>query len=173
MPGAYYKRMYGEHPNPHLYELIDQTADHFHWDTKEAWSDIRKAGASPTTAEAGGGHAHSGLMFYLGDNWPVEYRDAMFTINFHGRRLNSDRLERRGAGYVGRHAPDFMTMEDPWFRGLDLPAGRTAAFRLGLFDIGSAADRDGIHRPSGGYESPMASRVIARGRSRQVDDNIW
>jgi len=150
VPGAFYKRMYGEHPNAHLYELIDQTADHYHWDTKEVWSDIRKAGASPSTAQAGGGHAHSGLMFYLGDNWPAAYRDALFTINFHGRRLNSDRLERRGAGYVGRHAPDFMTMDDPWFRGIDLLGGPDGGvFVSDWSDLGECHDQDGIHRSSG------------------------
>ncbi|MBI3875516.1 MAG: hypothetical protein HY300_06065 [Verrucomicrobia bacterium] len=31
MPGAYYKRMFGEHFNPHLYELMDSCSDHLHW----------------------------------------------------------------------------------------------------------------------------------------------
>ena len=58
IPGAYYRRMYGEHFNPNVYRVIEQTADHFHWDTKERWSDIRKLGVTNTTDEAGGGHAH-------------------------------------------------------------------------------------------------------------------
>ena len=33
VPGAHYERMYGEDFNPHLYTLMSQTADHFHWDT--------------------------------------------------------------------------------------------------------------------------------------------
>ena len=55
IPGAFYKKMYGEHPNPYLYELIDQTADHFHWDTREVWSDVRKIGVTSTSSERGGG----------------------------------------------------------------------------------------------------------------------
>ena len=31
--GAHFKRMHGEDPYPHVYELIDQHADHYHWDT--------------------------------------------------------------------------------------------------------------------------------------------
>src|SRR6185436_3086989 len=119
VPGAYYKRMYGEHPNPYLYELIDQTADHVHWDKKETWEEIRR-GVTDATLKAGGGHAHSGLMIYLGDNWPDEYRNSVFAINYHGRRLNQDRLERRSAGYTAHHGPDFATFGDPWFRGVEL-----------------------------------------------------
>jgi len=110
VPGAHYRRMYGADFNPFLYQLIEQTADHFHWDTGESWSDIRKLGVSPTTDKAGGGHAHSGLMIYLGGNWPDEYRNSVFTVNLHGHRLNNDRLERHGAGYVGKHAPDFFKL---------------------------------------------------------------
>lgn len=150
VPGAYYKRMYGEHFNPRLYELIDQTADHFHWDTREIWHDIRKLGVTPTTSEAGGGHAHSGLMIYLGDNWPASYRNSVFAVNYHGKRLNQDRLERRGAGYVGKHAPDFLRSEDPWFRGIDLLYGPDGGvFVADWSDIGECHDHDGIHRTSG------------------------
>ena len=150
VPGAYFKRMFGEHENPNLYELIDQTADHFHWDTREVWHDIRKLGVTPTTSQAGGGHAHSGLMIYLGDNWPSRYRDSVFAVNYHGKRLNQDRLERRGAGYVGRHGPDLMQSSDPWFRGIDLLYGPDGGvFVADWSDIGECHDHEGIHRTSG------------------------
>lgn len=150
VPGAYYKRMFGEHENPHLYELIDQTADHFHWDTREIWHDIRKLGVTPTTSQAGGGHAHSGLMIYLGDNWPASYRNSVFAVNYHGKRLNHDRIERRGAGYVGKHAPDLMHSSDPWFRGIDLVYGPDGGvFVADWSDIGECHDHEGIHRTSG------------------------
>ena len=42
-------------------------------------------------------------MFYLGDNWPAQYRDQIFMFNLHGHRVNEDLLERSGSGYVGRH----------------------------------------------------------------------
>lgn len=148
-PGAYFKRMYGEPFNPHIYELIDQTADHVHWDTREAWNDINK-GTSASTSAAGGGHAHTGLMMYLGDNWPAEYRNQMFTLNFHGKRINRDVLARSGAGYVGRHAPDFMSIDDPWFRGIELLYGPDGGVYVADWsDIGECHDHEGIHRGSG------------------------
>jgi putative membrane-bound dehydrogenase-like protein len=150
VPGAHYRRMYGSDFNPHLYQLIEQTADHFHWDTGEAWSDIRKIGVSPTTSEAGGGHAHSGLMIYLGGNWPDEYRNTMFTVNLHGHRLNNDRLEREGAGYVGRHAADLFHVGDPWFRAVDLLYGPDGGvFVADWTDVGECHENDGVHRTSG------------------------
>jgi putative membrane-bound dehydrogenase-like protein len=150
IPGAFYKRMYGAHPRPHLYELIDQTADHFHWDTREAWSKIREIGVSPTTSQAGGGHAHCGMMIYLGDSWPEQYRNSMFTVNFHGKRLNNDTIERQGASYTAHHAPDLLSVGDPWFRGIDLfygPAGEV--YLSDWSDTGECHDSDAIHRTSG------------------------
>ncbi len=150
LPGAHYRRMYGEDDNPHTYRLIEQTADHFHWDTAESWHDIRQIGVSPTTDQAGGGHAHSGLMIYQGENWPERYRGTLFTINFHGRRLNNDTLARQGAGYVARHAADFMKTSDPWFRGIDLITGADGGVYVADWsDIGECHDNDGIHRTSG------------------------
>ncbi len=151
LPGAHYQRMYGEDFNPYLYRLMPQTADHVHWDTSaESWDDIRALGVTPTTDRAGGGHAHSGLMFYLGDNWPDAFRDAVFTINLHGRRLNQDRLKRQGAGYVGVHAADLLKTDDPWFRAVDLIYGNDGGVYIADWsDIGECHENDGVHRSSG------------------------
>src|SRR4051812_38172379 len=73
IPGAHYKRMYGEDFDSHVYQLIDQHADHYHWDTGSSWQKSR--GTEGKAGDLGGGHAHSGLMIYLGDNWPERYRD--------------------------------------------------------------------------------------------------
>ena len=121
VPGARYQRMYGNHFDKHLYELIQQTADHYHFDVgKEKWSDLKKTGMTSGTDAAGGGHAHTGMMIYLGDNWPAEYRGNVFTLNLHGLRMNQESLHRQGAGYVGKHAADFMSTSDKWFRGIEL-----------------------------------------------------
>src|SRR5205823_3082114 len=111
IPGAYYKRMYGEHLAPYRYGLIDQAANHFHWDIGKTWHDPSNAGSGADTL--GGGHAHSGLMIYQGDNWPPVWRNRLFTLNFHGRRINQERLEPDGSGVVGRHEPDFVKFADP------------------------------------------------------------
>lgn len=151
IPGAYYRRMFGSHLNPYVYEIIEQTADHFHWDTgAEKWSDLRDKPMSSKTDALGGGHAHVGGMIYLGDNWPAPYRDQIFTCNLHGNRINCDRIERLGCGYVGRHQPDFLFAQDRWFRGIDLMYGPDGGvFVLDWSDAGECHDNDGVHRSSG------------------------
>ena len=151
LPGARYQRMYGNHFDKNLYELIQQTADHFHFDIgKEKWSDLKKTGMTSGTDAAGGGHAHTGMMIYLGNNWPAKYRGGVFTLNLHGLRMNHETLHRQGAGYVGKHAPDVMRTTDKWFRGIELSyAPDGSVYVLDWSDIGECHDNDGIHRTSG------------------------
>lgn len=150
IPGGYFKRMFGEHFDGRLYELIDQHADHYHWDRAENWSDIRAKGVTPTTDMAGGGHAHCGFMIYQGDNWPEKYRGKAFTCNLHGRRLNCDRIESHGSGFIARHEPDFMQVGDLWFRGIELAYGPDGGvFILDWSDVGECHENDGVHRNSG------------------------
>ena len=150
IPGAHYERMYGADFDPHLYELMPQIADHYHFDKgKEVWSDVRK-GVSKTTDAAGGGHAHCGLMIYYGDNWPSEYRGDFFTINLHGRRLNRDKPQRKGAGLELHHGQDLCFFGDEWFRGIDLIYGPDGGVYLADWtDVGECHENDGVHRTSG------------------------
>ena len=164
IPGAHYKRMYGEDFDVHTYELIDQHADHYHWDTGKSWQDSRDAKGEH--GPLGGGHAHSGLMIYLGDNWPEIYRNTLFTINLHGRRLNNDRLERFGSGYTGRHQADLFQTRDPWFRAVELGYGPDGGvFVADWSDVGECHDNDGVHRTSGRiyklfYGQPRATGIF-------------
>ena len=118
VPGAYGQRMYGEHDNPHLYALTsDQNADHYHWDRAETWDVIRKIGVSKTTDQAGGGHAHAGLMIYQGDNWP----EAIPRQTLHGQPPRPATQYRHPGASKGRAtsastAPTFLKTSDPWFR---------------------------------------------------------
>jgi putative membrane-bound dehydrogenase-like protein len=149
VPGAHVQRMYGTDINPHSYGLIEQTADHVHWDTGEDWNDVRK-GVTDKTSAAGGGHAHIGMLIYHGDNWPADYLGKLFTLNMHGQRINCDNLERAGAGYTATHGPDMCFMADPWFRGMELltlPDG--GVIISDWSDTGECHDHDGVHRGSG------------------------
>jgi putative membrane-bound dehydrogenase-like protein len=149
VPGAHVERMYGIDLNPFAFQLIEQTADHVHWDTGEKWNEIQK-GMSNLTDAAGGGHAHIGLMIYQGDNWPAEYRNKLFTLNLHGLRINSNSLERQGTAYVGRRAPDFAFLSDPWFRGMELITAPDGSVLIADWsDTGECHDHDGVHRTSG------------------------
>jgi putative membrane-bound dehydrogenase-like protein len=150
IPGAYYKRMYGESLQPYRYGLIDQTADHYHWDTGKTWQESREPGSGADAL--GGGHAHSGLMIYQGDNWPGQYRGQVFMVNYHGRRMNEDLLEPKGSGYVAKHDKDFCRFGDPWFRGIDLDYGPDGGvYVLDWSDTGECHenDADGVHRENG------------------------
>jgi putative membrane-bound dehydrogenase-like protein len=176
VPNAHWRRMYGTHFNPYLFGVIEQTADHFHWDTKEQWHEIRKLGVTDTTSAAGGGHAHSGLMIYQGDNWPKQYRGKAFTVNLHGQRLNCDRLERHEAGFIAKHEPDFLSTGDPWFRAIDLISGPDGGVYLADWsDIGECHENDGVHRTSGRifkitYGIP--AHVAAFDLSRKTDSEL-
>ena len=146
MPGAHFKRMYGQDSNPHFYELMDMTADHYHWDTTRKWNESRDGVAN----DLGGGHSHVGGLIYQGTNFPAEYQGKIFMCNTHGRRLNVNRLERSGSGFVGRREPDFMMVKNPWFRGVDIKMGPEGAMYVADWsDNGECHDHDGIHRTSG------------------------
>jgi putative membrane-bound dehydrogenase-like protein len=148
IPGAHYTRPHTIDPNPYVYELIDQHADHYHFDTGKGWQASRD-GANGADA-LGGGHAHCGAMIYLAENWPKEYRGKLMTLNFHGRRINVERLERQGSGYVGKHEPDIGFSADPFFRGIDLTYGPDGGvFVLDWSDTGECHENTGVHRTSG------------------------
>jgi putative membrane-bound dehydrogenase-like protein len=120
VPGGHYDRMFGQDVVKGVVTLMESPADHIHWGGG-AWTDSR--GGQGAHDVAGGGHAHAGAMIYLGDNWPAEYRGRLYTSNIHGNRVNQDVVERRGSGFVIRHAPDLFRANDPWFRGLELRTG--------------------------------------------------
>jgi len=151
IPGAYYRRMFGTHLNPHVYEVIEQAADHYHWNVgAEKWSDVKKGPLSALTDQKGGGHVHVGCLIYQGGTWPARYHNALLTCNLQGRRVNVDTLHREGAGYTGRHAPDLLRVPDLWFRGTELIAGPDGNVYIADWsDAGECHDNDGVHRSSG------------------------
>jgi putative membrane-bound dehydrogenase-like protein len=143
--GEHFVRPHTIDPNPHVYALIDQHADHWHFDTAKGWSNTRE-----TSDALGGGHAHAGMTIYQGDNLPAEYRGRLFTLNLHGRRANQELLERRGSGYVGRHGPDLLRVPDRWFRGMEITYGPDGGlFVLDWSDTGECHESTGVHRSSG------------------------
>lgn len=146
MPGSHLKESFGESMNPRIYERLDMIADHYHFDTGTSWADSRDGKAN----DLGGGHAHIGAAICLDPRWPEAYRNKLFTLNMHGRRANVERLERNGAGFVGRHEPDFLVAADPFFRGLDLQFGPDGAlYVIDWSDTGECHDSTGVHRTSG------------------------
>jgi putative membrane-bound dehydrogenase-like protein len=112
---ARYSKADGTKPvHPHIYEDIKQHGDHVHW----AGNAGPHAGNARSDS-AGGGHAHAGVMAYLGESWPAEYRDNLIIGNIHGQRFNTDIPVREGSGYVGKHGKDFLNFNDTWSQTLN------------------------------------------------------
>ncbi|MEZ6042221.1 MAG: c-type cytochrome [Planctomycetaceae bacterium] len=146
VPGAHYERMFGQDFNPHLYELMGQTADHYHWDHSGNWTESRDGKAD----DLGGGHSHCGGLIYQGENLPERFRGCMFMCNTHGRCINADSLERQGSGYVAHHTPNLLKVNSPWFRGVELRSGPDGCLYVSDWsDNGECHDHDGVHRTSG------------------------
>jgi putative membrane-bound dehydrogenase-like protein len=149
IPGAHYQRMFGQDYNPYVYGLLAACSDHIHWGGGE-WQSSR--GGKGIHDQPGGGHAHCGCMIYLADNWPAEFRGSVLMGNIHGNRVNRDLLARRGSGYIGRHAPDFLLAHDEWFRPLQLKYGPDGAvYLIDWSDTGECHEKDahGSHHESG------------------------
>jgi putative membrane-bound dehydrogenase-like protein len=146
IPGAHYKRMYGQDLNPYVYELMDSASDHLHW-VGSHWYESRQGAEHDAP---GGGHAHSGTLIYLGDNFPKEYYGTLFTCNIHGSRVNNDSLERKGSGWVAKHRPDFFKGNDAFFRGVALAMGPDGGMYIADWsDTGECHDYEQVHRDSG------------------------
>lgn len=149
VPGGRTERMSGSDFNAYAYQLLSQVADHVHWNTSEVWMDVRK-GVTDRTSAAGGGHAHTGLMIYQGDNWPAEYRGRAYINNIHGQRLNCDILQQQPVGYVATHSNDMCFIADPWYRPMDVISGADGGvFLADWSDTGECHEMGGVHRTSG------------------------
>ena len=101
--------------NPFIYDDIKTHGDHLHYAGNKG-----PHAANGRSDAMGGGHAHAGLMVYLGDSWPAEYRGKAFMNNIHGQRLNMDIPTRDGSGYVGKHGADFLNFQDRWSQVLNM-----------------------------------------------------
>jgi putative membrane-bound dehydrogenase-like protein len=112
-----YQRQGGTHFNPYTYADIITIADHRHY------LGATPHGGNNKSDKAGGGHAHCGLMIYLGGAWPKEYRGEMFLGNIHGHRLNVDLLRPAGSGFVASHGNDFLLANDAWARFINFRYG--------------------------------------------------
>jgi putative heme-binding domain-containing protein len=67
-------------------------------------------------------------MIYLGDNWPAEYRNHLFTHNLHGHQMNHQVNRREAGGYNTVHAgSDMFFCADPQYVGVELKYGPDGA----------------------------------------------
>ena len=122
--GGRYIRQAGAHFDARAWSEIDTIADHRHY-----VGDNPHAGNRASNS-MGGGHAHCGALLYQGEGLPEAWRGRVLVNNIHGNRTNSDRLERRGSGFVARHGEDLVLANDRWFRGIALRQGPAGAVFL-------------------------------------------
>jgi len=119
--GARYHRQGGTHFNPYTYDDIKTIADHVHW-----LGDRGPHAGNFRSGAAGGGHAHAGAVFYLGNaHWGLD-RDAIMMNNINGYRVNVDHIKRSGSGYTASHGTDFINTNDFWSQWINFqldPAG--------------------------------------------------
>jgi putative membrane-bound dehydrogenase-like protein len=146
IPGAHYQRMFGQDLNPYAYELMPPSSDHFHW----AGGDWTKARGGADNDALGGGHAHSGALFLLGEQWPKEMQGDLITCNIHGTRINRDHVAKTSTGYTGQHRPDLIKFNDQWFRGCALASAPDGSVYVADWcDVGECHDYKEVHRNSG------------------------
>ena len=93
--GARYSRQAGSHFNRFTYENIETIAN-FKYEKR----------------------AYCGAMFYLGGQWPDDYRDTFFFGDIHMNKLRNERFVRNGSGSKSEKNGDFLHSRDPWYRGL-------------------------------------------------------
>ncbi len=93
--GARYNRQAGSPFNPNTYEEIKTIAD-FEYEKR----------------------AYCGALFYLGGQWPQQYRDTFFFNDIHMNRVRNELMVREGSGYRAKRNGDFIVANDGWFRGL-------------------------------------------------------
>ena len=93
--GARYQRQAGRHFNPHTYDDIKTIA----------WGRYEKA-------------AYAGMMVYLGDLFPPEWRNTLFFHDIHMNKQRNERVARKGSGYKSEKNIDFIVSEDKWWRPL-------------------------------------------------------
>jgi len=117
--GGHYEPWRNRPSSQYAYERLPTIADHLHY----PGGDLRATLGTQTTLEMGGGHAHCGMLIYLGGAFPADFRNNAFMCNVHGHRINRDILRRKGSGYTASHGKDFAISADPWFMGVTLRSG--------------------------------------------------
>jgi putative membrane-bound dehydrogenase-like protein len=127
--GGRYTRQGGQHFNRHTYDDIVTIADHRHY------LGPNPHGGNGRSDNAGGGHAHAGLLIYEGGSWPAEYAGKILMGNIHGQRINVDVPEPAGSGFVGRHGADFVNFNDRFSQVVNiLPDQDGSVFFIDWYD---------------------------------------
>lgn len=131
-PGGLYVRQAGNPPHPFAYELLPSIVDHKHFRA-----------------------AYAGVQVYEADQYPAEYRGAIFMGNIHDSSIHQDKLTPNGSSFKASFTQDFVRANDGWFRPVSTQIGPDGAlWIMDWYDKypcyqNANADPEGVDRERG------------------------
>lgn len=105
-----------------------------------------------------GSTALSGLDYYLGEQFPEEYRNSFYNGDVVTCRINRNTMSLSGSSPEAKREEDFLISADPWFRPVAIKEGPDGALYVADF----------YNRIIGHYEVPLDHPL----RDRQ-SGRIW
>ncbi len=171
IPNSSLQRKLGLDADSAPFPLLTQISEDLHGNTKGSQ-------IGDETNKDGGGRAHCGMMIYQADQWPLECRNEVFTLNVSGKKMDQENLVRQGAGFVGKHPSELVQWRDAWFRGIELSYGPDGTvYVLDWSDLSEGNQEMGVHRTSGriyriSYRAPTSTKVIVKSNERTTPMNV-
>jgi len=105
-----------------------------------------------------GSTANSGMVYYIGTQFPEAFKNNFYSGNVVTSRINRNTISLQGSSPESKREEDFLISNDPWFRPVDLKMGPD----------GSIYVADFYNRIIGHYEVPKDHS----GRDR-TSGRIW
>ncbi|MRG45279.1 c-type cytochrome [Chitinophaga sp. SYP-B3965] len=105
-----------------------------------------------------GSTAIAGLDYYIGEQFPEEYRHSFYSGDVVTCQINRNSMTLKGTTPTTKREPDFLISDDPWFRPVDIKTGPDGALYVADF----------YNRIIGHYEVSLTHP----GRDR-VSGRIW
>lgn len=91
-----------------------------------------------------GSTANSGMVYYIGSQFPEAFQHNFFSGNVVTSRINRNTMTLHGSSPESKREEDFLISDDPWFRPVDIKLGPD----------GSMYVADFYNRIIGHYEVP-------------------
>ena len=80
-----------------------------------------------------GSTALSGLVYYLGEQFPTEYRNSFYNGDVVTCKVSRNSMTFKGSTPVSNKETDFLVSDDPWFRPVDVKVGPDGALYVADF----------------------------------------
>lgn len=80
-----------------------------------------------------GSTAISGLEYYIGEQFPEEYRNCFYSGDVVTCEINRNTITYKGTTPVSKREEDFVVSDDPWFRPVAITIGPDGAMYIADF----------------------------------------